>query len=82
MFWYFSFTFVLQVYGLNFKSSFGRTLGEHLKMTASANVFYITIDFKAQTNIRVAATNINIKIHHLFSKQRILGVRAGACACV
>ena len=51
-------------------------------MTASANVFYITIDFKAQTNIRVAATNINIKIHHLFSKQRILDVRARACACV
>ena len=51
-------------------------------MTASTNVFYITIDFKAQTNIRVAATNINITIHHLFSKQRILGVRARACACV
>ena len=41
--------------------TFGTTLGDHLAMAASANM-------------KTAANNINIKIHQLFSKQRILGV--------
>ena len=53
----------------------GRTLGEHLAMAASANMFYTAIDYKNKTNMKVAASNININIHQQFSKQRILGVR-------
>ena len=41
-------------------------------MAASAN---IAIDYKNKANIKVAASNINIKIHQLFSKQWIPGVR-------
>ena len=51
------------------------TLGEHLTKAASASMFYIAIDYKNKANMKVAASNINIKIHQLFSKQRILGVR-------
>ena len=40
-------------------------------MAASANMFQIAM---MKTNMKVAANNINIKIHQLFSKQRILGV--------
>ena len=54
--------------------SFGLTLAEHLTMAASASMFYIAIDYKNEPNMKVAANNINIKIHQLFSKQRILGV--------
>ena len=50
------------------------TLGEHLTMTASTNMFYIGIDYKNKINMKAPASNINIKIHHLFSKQRLLGV--------
>ena len=50
---------------------FGTTLGKHLTMAASV---YIAIDSKNKVNMKVAASNINIKIHQLFSKQRILGV--------
>ena len=53
---------------------FGTTLGEHLTMTISANMFYIAIDYENKTNMRVAANNINIKIHQLFFKQCILSV--------
>ena len=49
-------------------------LGEHLTMAASASMFYIAIDYENKTNVKEAATNINIKIHQLFSKQRVLGV--------
>ena len=52
--------------------TFGRTLAEHLTM---ASMFYITIDYENKPNMKVAASNVNIKIHQLFSKQRILGVR-------
>ena len=55
--------------------TFGMTLGEHLAMAASACMFYIVIDYKNKTNLKLATTNKNIKIHQLFSKQRILGVR-------
>ena len=51
------------------------TLGEHFTMAASASMFYIAIDYKNKTNMKVAVSNISIKIHQLFSKQRILGVR-------
>ena len=55
--------------------TFGMTLREHLTMAASASIIYIAIDFKNKRNMKVAASNINIKIHQLFSKQRIVGVR-------
>ena len=51
------------------------TLREHLKMATSAIIFYIAIDDKNKTNMKVAVINISIKIHQLFSKQRIIGVR-------
>ena len=55
--------------------TFRMTLAEHLKMAASANMFYFAIDYENEPNMKVAASNINIKIHQLFSKQRILSVR-------
>ena len=36
------------------------TLGEHLTMAASASMFYIANNYKNKTNIKVAASNINI----------------------
>ena len=54
--------------------TFGTTLAEHLMMAASAKVFHIAIDCKGKTCKEVIASNINIKRHQLFSKQRILGV--------
>ena len=44
--------------------TFGMTLAEHLTMTASDNMLYITTGYKNKT----AASNINMKIHQLFSK--------------
>ena len=55
--------------------TFGMTLEEQLAMAASASMFYIAIDYKNKPKMKVAASNINIKIHQSFSKQRILGVR-------
>ena len=43
-------------------------------MAASANMLYIGINYKIKTNMKVAASNKNIKMHELFSKQWILGV--------
>ena len=54
---------------------FGMSLAEHLTMAASASMFYIAIDYENELNMKVAASNVNIKIHQLFSKQQILGVR-------
>ena len=51
------------------------TLAEHLTMAPFANMFYFAIDYENETNEKVAASNVNIKIHQLFFKQRILGVR-------
>ena len=34
--------------------TFGTTLGEHLAMAASANMFYIAIDDKDKTNMKVS----------------------------
>ena len=41
---------------------FGANLGEHLMMAASANMFYIAIDYKSKTYMKVAASNFKIKI--------------------
>ena len=49
--------------------TFGMTLGEHLKMAASASMLHIAIDYKIKTNVKVAASNKTIKITQLFSKQ-------------
>ena len=49
-------------------------LGEQLPMAASTSMFYFAIDYKNEPNMKVAASNVNIKIHQLFSKQGILGV--------
>ena len=54
--------------------TFGTTLREHHPMAASVNMFYIAIGYKNRANMKVAASNMNIKIHQLFSEQRILGV--------
>ena len=43
-------------------------------MAASANMFYFAIDYENEANMKVAAGNVNIKIHQLFFKQGILGV--------
>ena len=43
--------------------TFGMTLVEHLTMTASASMFYIAIDYENEPNMKVAASNVNIKIH-------------------
>ena len=51
------------------------TLAKQLTIAASASMLSITIDYENEPNMKVAASNVNIKIHQLFSKQRILGVR-------
>ena len=45
--------------------TFGMTLGEHLTMAASASMFYIAIDYKNKTNMKVATSNTNIKIKYI-----------------
>ena len=54
--------------------TFGMTLAEHLTMAASANMFYVAIDYENEPNMKVALGSVSIKIHQLFSKQIILGV--------
>ena len=55
--------------------TFGMTSAEHVTMAASANMFYFAIHYENELNMKVAASNANIKIHQLFFKQRIFGVR-------
>ena len=55
--------------------TFGMTLAEHFTMAASANTFYFANDYENEPNMKIAAGNVNIKIHQLFFNQRILGVR-------
>ena len=43
-------------------------------MAFSASMFYIAIDYWNKTAIKVSTSNINIKMHELFSKQRIIDV--------
>ena len=45
--------------------TFGMILGEHLTMAASASMFYIAIDYKNKTNMKVATSNTNIKIKYI-----------------
>ena len=53
--------------------TFGMILAEHLAMAASASMFYIlATDYENEPNMKVAASNVNIKIH---TKQQILDVR-------
>ena len=51
------------------------TLVEHLIMANSANMFHFAIDYGNEPNTKAAASNVNIKIHQLLFKQRVLGVR-------
>ena len=55
--------------------TFGMTLAEHLTMAASAYMFYFSIDYENEPNMKIAASKVNIKINQLFLKQRILRVR-------
>ena len=48
------------------------TLAEHLAMAASARMFYIVIDYENESNIKRAASNVNIKIHHYFLNSKFL----------
>ena len=43
------------------------TLAEHLTMAASAGMFYIATDYENELNMKVAASNVNVKMHQLFS---------------
>ena len=55
--------------------TFGMTLVEHLTKAASANMFYFAIDYENEPNMKVAASNVNIKIYQLFFEKQILGFR-------
>ena len=72
-----SYTLIFQDVCLNFKSAFtifkefvtfGATSGVHLIMAVSAYIY------KNKTYMKVSASNINVKIHHQFFNQWILGV--------
>ena len=52
--------------------SFGMTLAEHLPMAASASMFYIATHYENKPNMKVAANNVNIKIHHCFLNSEFL----------
>ena len=52
--------------------TFGMTLAEHLTKAASANMFYFATDYENEPNMKVAASNVNIKIHQLFFKSGLL----------
>ena len=54
--------------------AFGTTLREHHTMAAYVSMFYIAIGYKNKSNMKVADSNVNIKIHYLFSEQRIFGI--------
>ena len=46
--------------------TFGMTLADHPTKAASANMFYFAVDYENEPNVKVAASNVNIKIHQLF----------------
>ena len=48
----------------DFWNDFSRTLHDD----CSANMFYFAIDYENEANMKVAATNVNIKINHLSFK--------------
>ena len=64
-------TFKIKKFMNDFWNDFRRTP----PMAASTSMFYFAIDYKNEPNMKVAASNVNIKVHQLFSRQRILGVR-------
>ena len=41
------------------------SLREHVPMVASTSMFYIAINYKNEPNVKVAASNKNMKIHQL-----------------
>ena len=43
-------------------------------MAASANMFHFATYYENKPNMKVAASNVNIKIHQLLFKQRVLNV--------
>ena len=43
-------------------------------MAASANMFHFATDYENEPDMQVADSNVNIKIHQLFFKQRVLNV--------
>ena len=47
------------------------TLAEQLTMAASASRFYTVIGYENEANMKVAASNVNIKIHQKYN----IGVR-------
>ena len=47
---------------------FGMTLVEHLTMAASASMFYIAIKHENELNMKVAGSNVNIKICQMLFK--------------
>ena len=55
--------------------TFRMTLAEHLTMAASANMFYFEIDYENEPSMKVVTSNVNIKRHQLFFKQRVFGDR-------
>ena len=54
------------------KLDFEMTLGEHFTMAASAIIFNIVIEFKSKFNMRVTASNINIKCISCFLNSGLL----------
>ena len=52
-------------------NDFWNDLPEHLTMAASA-MFCFTIDYENEPNMKVAASNVNIKIHQPFLNSRFL----------
>ena len=52
----------------------GVTLGENLTMVASANTFYSAIDYMNKTSMKVAASNVNIKIQQILGVHRKISV--------
>ena len=55
--------------------TFGMTLAELHAMAASANMFYLAIDYENELNMKVVASNVNIKIHQLFFKRVTIAQR-------
>ena len=56
-------------------TTFETTLGEQLSVAASANKFHMGIDYNSKTKYESSNQYNKHKIHRLFSKQQILGIR-------
>ena len=52
--------------------TFGMTLAEHLTMAASASMFYIAMNYENELKMKVAASNVNIKILSCFLNSEFL----------